>query len=64
VGAVGRREPPPIGGVFIEVEASQPDSVSYVVLRLEDESFRQPSFHDHGTDVVDPITSMKAYARF
>jgi len=38
--------------------------VSYVVLRLADNSFLHVSFHDHGDDDVNPISSTAAFAPF
>jgi hypothetical protein len=53
-----------IEGVFEELAASKPDNVSYIVLRLADDSFVHVSFHDHGDDEVNPIASTKAFAHF
>ena len=53
-----------IEAVFAELEASAPDNVSYLVLRLADDSFVHVSFHDHGDDEVNPISSTRAFARF
>ena len=53
-----------IEGVFADLAASQPDNVSYVVLRLADDSFVHVSFHDHGDDEVNPIASTAAFAHF
>ncbi|HEY1513831.1 MAG TPA: hypothetical protein VGF66_08755 [Gaiellaceae bacterium] len=53
-----------IEGVFAHLAASQPDTVSYVVLRLADDSFVHVSFHDHGDDEVNPIASSAAFAHF
>jgi len=53
-----------IEGVFAELAASKPDNVSYLVLRLEDGSFVHVSFHDHGDDEVNPITSTASFAHF
>jgi len=53
-----------IEGVFAELAASKPDSVSYIVLRLADESFVHVSFHNHGDDEVNPIASTSAFAHF
>ena len=50
--------------VFAALAASQPDNVSYVVLRLADDSFVHVSFHDHGDDEVNPIASSAAFAHF
>ena len=53
-----------VEAVFDELEASEPDSVSYIVLRLADDSFVHVSFHDHGDDEVNPIASTAAFAHF
>jgi hypothetical protein len=38
--------------------------VSYLVLRLEDDSFVHVSFHDHREDELNPIASTAAFAHF
>jgi hypothetical protein len=53
-----------IEGVFAELAASKPDNVSYLVLRLADDSFVHVSFHNHGDDDVNPIASTAAFAHF
>jgi hypothetical protein len=53
-----------IEGVFLELSENQPDNVSYVVLRLADDSFLHVSFHNHGDDEVNPISSSAAFAHF
>lgn len=53
-----------VEGVFAELAATKPDNVSYIVLRLADGSFVHVSFHDHGDDEVNPISSTAAFARF
>jgi len=53
-----------VEGVFAELEATTPDNVSYIVLRLADDSFVHVSFHDHGDDEVNPIASTAAFAHF
>src|SRR5271169_3122753 len=53
-----------IEGVFEQLAADQPDNVSYLVLRLADGSFVHVSFHDHGDDEVNPISSTAAFAHF
>ena len=50
--------------VFDELSAAKPDSVSYIVLRLADDSFVHVSFHNHGDDEVNPIASTAAFAHF
>jgi hypothetical protein len=53
-----------VEGVFDELAADQPDTVSYIVLRLADDSFVHVSFHNHGDDEVNPIASTGAFAHF
>jgi predicted SnoaL-like aldol condensation-catalyzing enzyme len=53
-----------IEAVFAELAASKPDTVSYIVLRLADDSFVHVSFHNHGDDEVNPITSTAAFNHF
>ena len=53
-----------VEGVFAELDASKPDNVSYLVLRLADDSFVHVSFHNHGDDEVNPIASTAAFAHF
>jgi hypothetical protein len=53
-----------VEGVFAELSTSKPDNVSYIVLRLADDSFVHISFHDHGDDEVNPIASTAAFAHF
>jgi hypothetical protein len=53
-----------IEGVFDTLAADKPDNVSYLVLRLADDSFLHVSFHDHGDDEVNPIASTAAFAHF
>ena len=53
-----------VEAVFTELAADQPSTVSYIVLRLADDSFVHVSFHDHGDDDVHPISSTAAFARF
>jgi len=53
-----------IEGVFEELAAARPDTVSYVVLRLADDSFVHLSFHNHGEDEANPIASTAAFAHF
>src|SRR5437764_14212126 len=50
--------------VLKELAANKPDNVSYIVLRLADDSFVHLSFHDHGDNEVNPITSTAAFAHF
>jgi hypothetical protein len=53
-----------VEGVFAELAAAAPDNVSYIVLRLADDSFVHVSFHNHGDDEVNPIASTAAFAHF
>ena len=53
-----------VEGVFAELAISKPDNVSYIVLRLADDSFVHVSFHNHGDDEVNPIASTAAFAHF
>jgi hypothetical protein len=53
-----------VEGVFAELAATKPANVSYLVLRLADDSFVHLSFHDHRDDDVNPIASTAAFAHF
>jgi hypothetical protein len=53
-----------IEAVFADLAANKPDNVSYIVLRLADDSFVHLSFHDHGDNEVNPIASTVAFAHF
>jgi hypothetical protein len=53
-----------IEAVFAELAEAEPDNVSYLVLRLADDSFLHVSFHNHGDDDINPIASTAAFARF
>jgi hypothetical protein len=53
-----------VEAVFDELAATKPDNVSYLVLRLADDSFVHVSFHDHGDDEVNPISSTAAFTLF
>jgi hypothetical protein len=53
-----------VEAVFEELAAAKPDNVSYVVLRLADNSFVHVSFHNHGDDETNPISSTPAFAHF
>jgi hypothetical protein len=53
-----------VEGVFADLAATKPDNVSYIVLRLADDSFVHVSFHDHGDDELNPIASSAAFAHF
>lgn len=53
-----------VEAVFAEFATTKPTNVSYIVLRLEDDSFVHISFHDHGEDEVNPITAAAAFTYF
>ena len=53
-----------VEGVFAELADAKPDNVSYIVLRLADDSFVHVSFHSHTDDEVNPIASTAAFAHF
>ena len=53
-----------IEGVFEELSQSKPPDVSYIVLRLADDSFLHVSFHNHRDDETNPISSTAAFAHF
>jgi hypothetical protein len=53
-----------VEAVFEELTAAKPDNVSYIVLRLADDSFVHVSFHNHSDDEVNPITSTAAFQHF
>jgi hypothetical protein len=53
-----------VEAVFEELSATKPETVSYLVLRLDDDSFLHVSFHDHRDDEVNPIASTAAFAHF
>jgi hypothetical protein len=53
-----------IEAVFDELAAAKPDNVSYIVLRLADNSFVHVSFHNHSDDELNPIGSTAAFAHF
>ena len=53
-----------VEAVFEELAESRPDDVSYLVLRLADDSFVHISFHGHAPDESNPIASAAAFAKF
>jgi len=53
-----------VEAVFEELKSQAPGNVSYIVLRLADDSFVHVSFHDHGDDDPNPISSTAAFAHF
>ena len=50
--------------VFAELEEAAPGNVTYIVLRLPDDSFLHVSFHAHGHDDPNPITGLAAFKHF
>ncbi|HTD49195.1 MAG TPA: hypothetical protein VK771_01265 [Acidimicrobiia bacterium] len=53
-----------VEAVFAELADTKPTNVSYIVLRLADDSFVHVSFHDHGDNEPNPISSTAAFAQF
>ena len=53
-----------VEALFAELADTRPANVSYIVLRLADDSFVHVSFHDHTGDEPNPIGSTAAFARF
>jgi hypothetical protein len=53
-----------IEGVFAQLEETKPENVTYVVLRLADDSFLHLSFHAHGHDDPNPIADLPAFKHF
>src|SRR5262245_9841090 len=53
-----------VEGVFAELAEAHPDNISYLVLRLADDSFLHVAFHNHAEDEVNPISSARAFAHF
>jgi len=53
-----------IEAVFDELAEAKPDNLSYIVLRLPDDSFLHLSFHAHGHDDPNPITELAAFKHF
>ncbi len=53
-----------IEGVFAALSETKPDNVSYIVLRLADDSFVHLSFHGHGHDDPNPIAGLPAFKHF
>src|SRR5438034_3102028 len=49
-----------VEAVFAELAETRPDNVTYLVLRLADDSFVHISFHGHGHDETNPIASTDA----
>lgn len=53
-----------VEAVFKELAAARPDNVSYIVLRLADDSFVHVSFHNHPDDEPNPIAATAAFDHF
>ena len=53
-----------VEAVFAELDRARPGNVSYLVLRLADDSFVHISFHGHAPGETNPISSTDAFARF
>ncbi len=53
-----------VEAVFAELDRTRPGNVSYLVLRLADDSFVHISFHGHLPGGTNPIASTDAFARF
>ena len=53
-----------IEAVFAQLAETKPDNVTYIVLRLADDSFVHLSFHGHGHDDPNPIADLPAFKHF
>ncbi len=53
-----------VEAVFAELAETRPDNVTYLVLRLADDSFVHISFHGHAPGETNPIASTDAFAHF
>ncbi len=53
-----------VEAVFAELTETRPDNVTYLVLRLSDDSFVHISFHGHAHDETNPIASTDAFKHF
>jgi hypothetical protein len=53
-----------VEGVFAALAETKPDNVTYIVLRLADDSFVHLSFHGHGHDDPNPIAGLPAFKHF
>jgi hypothetical protein len=53
-----------VEAVFAALYDTKPGNVSYLVLRLSDDSFVHVSFHDHADDEPNPIASTPAFGHF
>ena len=53
-----------VEAVFAELAQNRPDNVTYLVLRLADDSFVHVSLHGHAPGEANPISSMASFAHF
>lgn len=53
-----------VEAMFAELAETHPDNISYLVLRLSDDSFLHIAFHNHAEDEANPIRSANAFAYF
>jgi len=53
-----------VEAMLTELAEARPDNITYLVLRLADDSFLHVAFHNHAEDEVNPITSAEAFAHF
>ena len=53
-----------VEAVFAELDRARPGNVSYLVLRLADDSFVHISLHGHAPGEANPISSMASFAHF
>jgi hypothetical protein len=53
-----------VEAVFAELAETKPGNVTYLVLRLADDSFVHISFHGHRPDETNPIASSDAFKHF
>jgi hypothetical protein len=53
-----------VEAVFAELAGNRPDNVTYLVLRLADDSFVHVSFHGHVPGDANPISSLASFAQF
>ncbi len=53
-----------VEAVFTELAETKPDNVTYIVLRLADDSFMHLSFHGHGHDDFNPIAGLASFKHF
>jgi hypothetical protein len=53
-----------VEAVFTELAETRPRNVTYLVLRLADDSFVHVSFHGHAPAEANPISSLTSFAHF